>query len=166
MKPPKQVKLFATIEIQKIDSQEDRMKLVRYLFKEFLLEDDLFHYFFEPEIIIRVSEPKVLKDIENYLTKKEYKFFIYDYPAFDKKGFYAANSSDKSIYAPLMHLYHLHALAVLLFNKEQMKWYTNRTIHCLYNMRGFDYIDEVLAATDYAYGYAKVDKKYEHTKKA
>ena len=140
------------------------MKLMRYLFKEFLLEDDLFHYFFEPEIIIRFSNPKVLNNVKKYLEKKEYKFFTYDYPGFDKKAFYGASKLDKSIYAPLMHLYHLHALAVLLFNKKQMKWYTNRTIHCLYNMRGFDYIDEVMAATEYAYGYAKVDKKYDHKK--
>lgn len=155
--------LFKTIEIQKIHKQEKRMKLVQYLFKKYLLDDDLFHYFFEPEIIIRVSEPKVLKDIETYLTKKKYKYFTYDYPAaFDKKAFYGASPSDKSIYDHLMQLYHLHALAALIFNKKELKWYTNRTIHCLFNMRGFDYIDEVAAAAEYAHGYALIDKKYEH----
>ena len=166
MNPPKQNKLFKTIEIQKIDKQKIRIKLVKYLFLKFLIDDDLFHYFFEPEIIIRVSEPKVLKDIEEYLTQKQYKYFTYDYPAFEKKAFYGASPSDKSIYNNLMQLYHLHALAALTFNKKELKWYTNRTIHCLYNMRGFEYIDEVAASAEYAYGYALIDKKYDHDKKA
>lgn len=158
----KKFDLFKTIEIQKIKGQEKRIKLVRYLFKNFLIDDDLFHYFFEPEIIIRISNSKVLKDIEEYLTKKQYKFFIYDYPAFDKKAFYGANPTDKTIYKQLMELYHLHAIAALTFNFREINWYTNRALHCLFNMRGFDYIDEVMYTANYAAGYASVDKKYAH----
>ena len=154
--------LYKTIEIQKIDNQKIRWKLLKYLFTEFLYEDNLFHFFFEPEIIIRVSKPKVLGKIENYLNKKGYKFFIYDYPAFDKKAFYGANLKDKSVYSELMQLYHLHALASLMFNKKEIAWYTNRTIHCLFNMRGLEYHEEVIETIAYAYNYAKVDKKYVH----
>ena len=67
-----QNKLFKTIEIQKIDKQKEQWKLLKYLFYQFLIEDDLFHYFFEPELIIRFSNPKVLNKVKNSLL-----FLIY-----------------------------------------------------------------------------------------
>ena len=164
MKPPKN-NLFVTIEIQKVGDIKRKWSLLRFLFIKFLIDDEQFHYFFEPNLIIRLSNLKVLKNVTAYLDKQKIKHFEYDYP-YNKNPdlYYGEPKKRRNPHYLLMELYHLHAIASLVFKKKDIEWYTNRNIHCLFNMRGLEYHEEVIESLKYAYNYALIDKKYDHDK--
>ncbi len=116
--------------------------LLKKLFFLFLEEDDSFHFFYEPNLIVRVSEDKILKQITKYLDKRKVKYKIYDYPYPEDKKEYGEGKNWDHIFPHLLRLYHLYALMLLQFEGQDIEWFTGRAMHCILNMRGYDWLDE------------------------
>ena len=82
-----------TIEIQQTGIKNIRLikeigKLMKY--------SDFWHFFYEPELIVRVEIKKV-RQIKEFLKSKKLSFKVYDYPfPKDKKG-YGQGSKSRDI---------------------------------------------------------------------
>ena len=50
-----------------------------------LEKDGKFHFFYEPELVIRISKKKVLRAVKNYLEKNSFEYREYAYPGKGKK---------------------------------------------------------------------------------
>ncbi len=61
--------------------EEKKLKeLIAELYQVALKDDPQFHFFYEPEIIIRISKADVLEKVKLYLEAKGFGFVVYDYP--------------------------------------------------------------------------------------
>ncbi len=114
-------------------------RLLKDLYKKFLYKDPLFHYFIEPELIIRVSKEKVLNEIKDYLKKEHLLFYVYDYPKPKHKDQYGENIKailrNFDTFAKVFHEISLFNLNLKDNDKIIMK---ERFIHALYNTDFYD----------------------------
>jgi len=120
--------------------------LIKKLYREILKDDSLFHFFYEPELVIRVSENHLLA-LKKYLKDKNINFIEYDYPKEKgKKGNLCFECEDLVLnnLDLFLQLYHCHSLAVLSFKKEELNDYFGRVIHTLFNIARKSYQTEGL----------------------
>jgi hypothetical protein len=128
-------------------SQNDKANLLKLLYEKFLLKDPQFHFFYEPEIIIRMSMDDLLKETSNFLIAQNYKIEIYDYPSPSKNDhqYCYGEHPDGIVIKNLdlfLPLFHAHSVAALRLSHEDHFSYMERSIHTLFNPAAYSRVDE------------------------
>lgn len=132
-----------TIHLQKLSAKE-RVQLIKKLYKKILKNDDKFHFFYEPNLVIRATEDSIVK-IKELLSELGYKFDVYEYPTDKKKkGFFCFECEDYVLnnLEYFIQLYHLHSVLFFKLNKQEYYNYIGRTMHTACNIGGYSYLDE------------------------
>ena len=80
-------------EDEALRKEERRMKgemkmkeLIKELYESILTRDPLWHFFYEPEIIIRMSDSECIDQVKTFLKDRNIDFLEYDYPEPKKKN--------------------------------------------------------------------------------
>jgi hypothetical protein len=127
-----------TIELELLSDSYNK-RLVKKIYK---LDLYYFHFFYEPQLIVRVSDTDESKVI-SYLKKRHIKYEIYDYP--NGKGFRESKkgvSYKYSVYLSL--LYYLNSKHVAERDKKDDYKILERYTHTFMNQMGYHWIDEVV----------------------
>src|SRR3990167_11055949 len=132
---------------------ERAILLMKYLLKKKVLGWP-FHYFLEPQLIIRTDNKSKIIPI---LKKLELKYKVYDFP-YPKKGFGEAKKY-KNYQEGLKHLYSFLSLFALVAKGKTLDFIMNRIHHCMLNMLDMDYYDESKYYLFQAKGYMKCQYK-------
>jgi len=145
-------------------------KLIQELYQAVLVNDPLFHFFYEPELIIRISSSDVLQALSAYLTKRGIKHAVYSYPTpapvSDKAacerelaevkrlgvGFGDPQVRQRYGEEPggivirnlglFLPVFHTHAVAALTLSSRDHHQYLERCIHTAFNMAHVSRTDE------------------------
>jgi hypothetical protein len=116
--------------------------LIRELHEKFLKEDPLFHFFLEPDLIIRISKNEVLEKIKDHLDKVNIDFDVYAYPVPAQKvnqHRYGENDDGpvmQRLYDVYLPLFHLNAIAALTMKEDEQLVFMERANHTFCNMAG------------------------------
>jgi len=121
-------------------------RLIKKLYQGVLINDDKFHFFYEPELVIRVGN-KFLRKLVDFIKDNGYEFRVYDYPGFNKKpklGVYCFECLPEvqRNLELFLKLYHLHSVASLTLTKRELAVYRERAIHTIFNVSGISYRGE------------------------
>jgi hypothetical protein len=144
-----------TLHITKIDyktgffksSIAEHKSLMSDLYKRFLINDDHFHFFYEPDIIIRISDEGILKQISDYLASRLINFLVYDYPAPQTNQHHECYGEDEngvvirnlSLFIPI---FHANSVAALSMSQEDHFLYMERVIHTMWNPAAYTRAEE------------------------
>ena len=122
--------------------QPKAKKLLKLLYEQVLRRDGEFHFFYEPELIIRTS---LYKEIIQILETKKIKYEVYKYPVdLGKKGNYCFECDKfklKNIEI-FKKIYHQSAVLALIWKKGDYREYIATVEHTACNMGGLSYLDE------------------------
>lgn len=147
------------MEMNTIHVKSKKPKLIIDIFNLFLKDDPYFHFFYEPEIIIRVSVDEIKNRIIDYLDKDNISYEEYEYP-FPPQGNYGeieggivANNLD--LFIPV---FHSNSVAALTIKDGDFIKYLERITHTASNSRGLDHIQEGILLTNLASLKLGVDK--------
>ena len=140
-----------TIELEELPIKQS-INLMKYFLKEKMVGWP-FHYFLEPQLIIRVNNTK---KITQYLRKRKIKYKIYLYP---NKGKFRESKRLKSYQTGLIELYSVYSVIALVAKGRRLDLLANRIHHCFLNMLGFEYYDEAKYYLSQAKGYMKYQYK-------
>lgn len=144
-----------TVQVFDHINNEKSMRLMRRLYRELLHNDNNFHFFFEPSLIIRTSLYRECIKLLPY--KNKCRVYDYPYPKKSNKLFYIRYGEDKKYsryQKQLEQLYHWQSvIALTVKNKSSQQFILNRTHHCLLNMFGFKHYNESLYYLRQATGY-------------
>lgn len=108
--------------------------LVRELYDHTLKDDPKFHFFFEPEIIFRITTGDCLTKAKSFLQNKNIEFEEYDYPFApegkfgEKRGGIVANNLE--LFLPILHG---HSVAAITMSEDEHFKYLERVIHTAFN---------------------------------
>ena len=113
----------------------EKMKgLLKELYDHTLKEDPLFHFFFEPEIIIRIDSEACLNKVKDFLSQRNIEFEGYDYPfpppgkfGEEQNGIVAKNLN---LFLPVLHA---SSVAAITMNDSDHFQYLERLIHTAFN---------------------------------
>lgn len=117
--------------------------LINELYDYTLKDDPKFHFFFEPEIIIRITTEVSLTKVKNYLQSKSINFEEYDYPFppegkfGEEKGGIVANNLDL-----FLAVFHSNSLAALSMSEEDHFKYIERLVHTAFNLKFYPHEQE------------------------
>lgn len=99
-----------------------------------LRDDSLFHFFYEPEIIIRIDSETCFDKVKNFLNQRNIEFEVYDYPfppfgkfGEEKEGIVARNLN---LFLPV---FHASSIAAITMTDEDHFRYLERLIHTAFN---------------------------------
>lgn len=148
-----------TIQIKNKGLKYNKL-LIKKLSSLFLIGDKDFHFFFEPDLIIRIKNQKTIGKIGRYLYKKKIEFDVYNYPK-TKKGY---GEGDRLMlkYLPLFDaLFHIHSLMVLGIKTKRKLFLTDRIFHTYLNTSGLEWHEEAIVFHQMGKGRTNVVKKYE-----
>jgi hypothetical protein len=130
------------------EGMKKQKELIKELFSRFLKDDSIFHFLYEPELIIRIESLKCLNEIKEYLDDNNISYIEYDYPfppnpqnrqfGEDPKGIIAKNFS---LFLPI---FHSNAIVALEMNGEDHFNYLERVIHTACNSKAYNHIAEGL----------------------
>jgi len=115
-------------------------ELLKMLYDHVLKDDPKFHFFYEPEIIIRFSSHECLERAKSYLTQKGIGTKIYDYPLPDKKrGEKVFGEEPDGIvmqhFELFLTIFHAHSVAAIIMEDQEHFRYMERVIHTMWNPR-------------------------------
>ena len=117
--------------------------LINEIYKYTLKDDHSFHFFYEPEIIIRIMSPECLEKTKMFLTSKNIEFEEYDYPyppegkfGEDKNGIVAKNLE------LFLNVFHSNSVAALTMSEEDHFQYLERLMHTAFNPKFFPHEQE------------------------
>lgn len=140
-----------TVEIQ-TQHQKLNELLIKWLFKYILKHDNNFHFFYEPQLIIRTS---LVREVTIALKKLDVKYKIYKYPYPNTRKAFGESKRWKYLQKQSENLYHTQAIFALTAKRKDMDYFSNRFHHCFLNMRGFEYDDEAKYYLRQAAGYMR-----------
>jgi len=162
-------------EKEKLDAElakeKKQRELLVELYKTCLKDDEKFHFFYEPDIIIRLSSALVIEKVKELLSSKGIKFTTYDYPTpFSER---LVVGSDKNIYCYgeekggivmknfdlFITIFHAHSTAALSMSDSEHFEYMERVIHTMFNPRAYSRLEEgehLAKLAIYKAGYAGV----------
>lgn len=143
------------------DAAVELKELISFLYGEYLKDDPLFHFFYEPDIIIRISVEKILAQVKSYLDSKEISFKVYDYPTPNPNiSFPCYGETPGGIVIRNLNLFlplfHAHSVAALSLNDDDHFSYMERIIHTMWNPRGYSRAEEgrhLATLAEYKLGY-------------
>jgi hypothetical protein len=139
-----------TIEIT--SKVKSKRKLLKKLYHDFLNRDPNWHYFIEPNLIIRTSK---VKEITGYLKFKKLDYLVYPYPYTHSKKQYGESKRYAYLQDMSEKLYHIQAVFVTTTKSKDSHYFINRFNHCVLNMAGYDFYEESLYYINSAYGYMR-----------
>jgi hypothetical protein len=142
-----------TIQVFNRTPKRNRL-LIRCLYKKILKRDDTFHFFFEPDLIIRTS---LFNEVKKYLDKRKIEYKTYAYP-YTKKG-YGESKRWKYMQKFSETLYHTQAIFVLKSKRKDRPYFANRMHHCFLNQDGFSFYYESEYLLGQSAGYLYRDYK-------
>lgn len=123
--------LHVNPQAQESDPQIGTGDLVKSLYRHALHEDPLFHFFYEPDLIIRTSLLSVREKIEQWLKDRNYTFIIYDYPT-PKPIFgqilYGENGFVEEHLDLFLEIFHTHSLAAVEMDGDEHGFYMTHVI--------------------------------------
>lgn len=114
--------------------------LIKELFEFTLKDDPKFHFFFEPELIIRIDSESCLEKVNSYLNGKNIPFEEYDYPFPEPPGFgeerngVVANNLDL-----FLSVFHANSVAAITLDEDSHKKYLERLIHTACNPKFYSH---------------------------
>ncbi|KKQ85187.1 MAG: hypothetical protein UT08_C0009G0021 [Candidatus Woesebacteria bacterium GW2011_GWB1_38_8] len=113
----------------------DRMRaLIKELYGLILKDDPKFHFFFEPELIIRITTTECLAKVKQFLQSRSIEFEEYEYP-FPPEGKFGEGRD--SIVARNLELFltifHANSVAAITMNEEEHFQYIERLVHTAFN---------------------------------
>lgn len=117
--------------------------LVKELYEHTLKDDSKFHFFFEPEIIFRITTEDCLTKAKNFLQNRTIEFEEYDYPFApegkfgEERGGIVANNLD--IFLPILHV---HSVAAITMSEDEHFKYLERVIHTAFNPKFYSHEEE------------------------
>ena len=156
-----------------IDSEiELKKNLIKDLYENVLKKDNNFHYFYEPDLIIRISSTECVDQVKNILINKKIKYIEYDYPLpkntyinIGNKLLYCYGEQDNKIVLNNLDLFttifHAHSIAAITLNKEDHFEYMERTIHTRFNPKGYTRQEECDVLVELASYKGKISDKIE-----
>lgn len=110
------------------------MVLVRQLYEYTLKDDPDFHFFFEPEIIIRIGSEECLKSVRKFLSDKGISFREYDYPFPSDGGFGEARDGIVARNLDIfLKIFHANSVAAITMDGRDHFDYLERLIHTAFN---------------------------------
>jgi hypothetical protein len=116
-------------------------ELIQKLYKNFLKTDPLFHFLYEPDLIIRISVPQVLEQIKKFLIENRINFRTYAYPhpepsntnqrcyGEDKEGVVVEH-----LYDLFLPAFHTNSIAALILPEDRQLAFMERVSHTYFNM--------------------------------
>ena len=117
--------------------------LVKELYDHTLKDDPIFHFFFEPEIIFRITTEDCLRKAKSYLQSKNIEFEEYDYPFApegkfgEERGGIVANNLE--LFLPILHG---HSVAAITMSEDEHFKYLERVIHTAFNPKFYSHEQE------------------------
>ena len=118
-------------------------QLVKELYDYSLKVDPKFHFFFEPEIIIRITSDDCLDMVKGFLSSKNINFEEYDYP-FPPEGKFG-EERDGIVARNLelfLTIFHANSVAAITMNEEDHFKYLERLIHTACNPKFYSHEQE------------------------
>lgn len=126
-----------TIDLPKLKA------LIQDLYTHVLKDDPKFHFFFEPEIIIRTMEGDTLERVKNFLTERNIQFEEYDYPFAPKGKFGELRDGIVANNLQLfLTIFHANSVAALTMTDEEHFRFVERLIHTAFNPKFFSLSQE------------------------
>lgn len=119
--------------------------LLKALYASCLQEDPAFHFFYEPDLIIRISSQKTQEKVAKFLEDRGVDFILYDYPTPIGAHRYG-EKPDGIVIRNLDHflpLFHQHAVAALTYTAEQHALYRSRVVSILLQTGEYSLKEEV-----------------------
>ena len=117
--------------------------LIKELYDHALKDDPGFHFFFEPEIIIRITTQDSLTKVKKYLQDKSINFEEYDYPFppegkfGEERGGIVANNLDL-----FLAIFHANSVAAITMSEEDHFKYLERLVHTAFNPKFYPHEQE------------------------
>ena len=117
--------------------------LVKELYDHTLKDDLKFHFFFEPEIIFRITTEDCLRKAKSFLQSKNIEFEEYDYPFApdgkfgEERGGIVANNLE--LFLPILHG---HSVAAITMSEDEHFKYLERVIHTAFNPKFYSHEQE------------------------
>jgi len=119
-----------------IEDAQKSQDLIKDLYDKFLKDDPKFHFFFEPELIIRISSTDCLCKVKSYLNQNDIEFVEYDYPfPLDGKYGETENGIVARNFDLFVTIFHTNAISALTMDEEDFFDYIERVIHTAFNPR-------------------------------
>jgi len=110
------------------------LHLLKDLYSNILKDDPLFHYFFEPDLIIRIKDENVLARVKAYLQDKKIEFDEYEYPHAPDGKYGEEKDGIIDKYLDLfLAINHANSVAALLMDESEHFSYMERMIHSAFN---------------------------------
>lgn len=117
--------------------------LIRELYDHALKEDPVFHFFFEPEIIIRIESKDCLEKVKSFLREKSIFFEEYDYPFPPEGKFGEGKESIVARYLDLfLPLFHANSVAAITLSEDEHAHYLERLVHTAFNPKFYPHEQE------------------------
>lgn len=117
--------------------------LIKETYENCLKDDPKFHFFYEPEIIIRIDSQECLDKTKSYLASKNIQFEEYDYP-FPPAGKFGEDPS--GIVAKNLELFltifHANSVAALTMSEQDHFQYLERLVHTAFNTKFYPHEQE------------------------
>lgn len=112
-------------------------KLINELYEYTLKNDTAFHFFYEPELIIRISSESCLTKVKAFLSQRNIPFEEYDYPFPGAKGKFGEEeggivATNLDLFLPV---FHAHSVAAITMDDDAHKEYLERVLHTAFNSR-------------------------------
>lgn len=134
---------------------------LKYLYKEFLVNDPLWHFVYWEDfwthkafiegknLIIRISDKTILKEVRDFLKDTpEIEFEEYDFPFCCRKKYLLGllreswEAKHLDIALPMLHM--ISVAYMKLGGKKRFRKFASRYFHLIFNIGGFDHMDEVI----------------------
>ncbi|KAL9655199.1 hypothetical protein ABK040_008974 [Willaertia magna] len=139
---------------KELKCQELQFELLKELFNNALKEDNSFHYFFEPEIIIRMNcNGQPYETVKEILKNKNIGFVEYDYPNPLQEHLTVKdrNQNERKLscygetkggivlkyFDMFTNIFHYHSVAAISMDKTDHFEYMERVIHTMFNPRSY-----------------------------
>lgn len=117
---------FWTLHIPQLNQEKG---VFRDLYNEALCEDPLFHFFFEPECVVRISSEGARGKIERWLEKRKFLFSIDDSL---KPAPLSAQVQDIKVIDthlnPFLQIFHEHSVAAIQMDSNEHGFYITKVI--------------------------------------
>lgn len=138
----KNVQLLPNNEIYTTDVPKLK-SLIKEIYDYVLKDDSMFHFFFEPEIIIRITEKDSLVKVKSFLKERNIDFEEYDYP-FPPEGKFGEEKNGIVVnnLKLFLTIFHVNSVAALTMNEEDHFKYLERLVHTAFNPKFYPHKQE------------------------
>lgn len=117
--------------------------LIKELYDYTLKDDSIFHFFFEPEIIIRIESEQSLEKVKSFLQERSISFEEYEYPFPPEGKFGEGKDSVVAKHLDLfLPLFHASSVAAITLDEAEHAHYLERLVHTAFNPKFYPHEHE------------------------